>query len=159
MCAKGCGGGGARVSSLPRALPVPLRPTWPLLGTLSGFGSLWQRVHPKPTSLGCLVTRGRQLPDCFPARNPCERGCVHGLKPSAPPGRSPRPPTAPVTEEPWPGQAQAHGLAFCLLSAGDAIPTMKPSSSPSSSGHQYKKFSFEGTTGLSHASGPLQSGE
>ncbi|XP_045046058.2 fas-binding factor 1 isoform X2 [Desmodus rotundus] len=26
---------------------------------------------------------------------------------------------------------------------GDAIPTMKPSPSPSSSGHQYKKFSFE----------------
>uniref|UniRef100_A0A671EUS8 Fas binding factor 1 n=1 Tax=Rhinolophus ferrumequinum TaxID=59479 RepID=A0A671EUS8_RHIFE len=31
--------------------------------------------------------------------------------------------------------------------AGDALPTKKPSPSPSSLGHQYRKFSFEGTTG------------
>ena len=48
---------------------------------------------------------------------------------------------------PWLGEAQARDLAFCLLLAGDTVPAKKSPPSPSNFGHQYRKFSFEGTTG------------
>lgn len=48
---------------------------------------------------------------------------------------------------PWLGEARACDLAFSLLLAEDTIPAKKPPPSPSSFGHQYRKFSFEGTTG------------
>lgn len=47
----------------------------------------------------------------------------------------------------WLGAAKAYDLAFCLLLTGDTVPAKKPPPSPSSLGHQYRKFSFEGTTG------------
>lgn len=94
----------------------------------------------------------------IPDRSLCEnwggvdtsRGYVPGHSLSAPLGRRARHPTA----QPWcAGQTWARAdpgrdLAFSLLSAGDAIHTKKPSPSPGSFGHQYKKFSFEGTAGL-----------
>lgn len=42
-------------------------------------------------------------------------------------------------------RAQAH-LAFCLLLTGNTIPTKK-APPPSSFGRQFRKFSYEGTTG------------
>lgn len=65
-----------------------------------------------------------------------------------PPGRSVRQPSGPSLglAECRPGEIQACDLAFSLLPAGDAIPTKKLSPSPTSLGHQYRKFSFEGTT-------------
>lgn len=41
----------------------------------------------------------------------------------------------------------ACGLGSSLLPIGDAIPTKKRPPSPSSFGHQYRKFSLEGTAG------------
>lgn len=92
----------------------------------------------------------------FPVKSLCEiwgsadtsQGHVHSHSPSAPSGRSAciLHPSHSV-EEPQPARAQAVTLPS-LLSAGDAIPTKKPSPPPGSFGHRYKKFSFEGTTGL-----------
>ena len=110
-------------------------------------------ASPKPMSLECLMTRGRQLPDSVSLPEASVRMPVSTAT-------SPQLHVGEV-HGPIHGRTLARtdpGLAFSLLSTGDAIPTMKPSPSPSSSGHQYKKFSFEGTMGLSHASGTLQSG-
>lgn len=75
--------------------------------------------------------------------------CVHGHKPSATrwkytAARGPRHGVAACRPE----ETQACDLGSSLLPVGDAIPTKKLPPSPSSFGHQYRKFSLEGTTGL-----------
>uniref|UniRef100_A0A671EWU5 Fas binding factor 1 n=1 Tax=Rhinolophus ferrumequinum TaxID=59479 RepID=A0A671EWU5_RHIFE len=49
-------------------------------------------------------------------------------------------------KEELPSNPKPAGM-FTASEKGDALPTKKPSPSPSSLGHQYRKFSFEGTTG------------
>ena len=74
--------------------------------------------------------------------------CVHGHKPSATrwkytAARGPRHGVAACRPE----ETQACDLGSSLLPVGDAIPTKKLPPSPSGFGHQYRKFSLEGTAG------------
>lgn len=104
------------------------------------------------------MTGGQEVaPDHISPAEACVRTSEVWTQPTAvSTPMSPQPPTEKGTPSqgprhgvagPWLGEGQAYDLAFCLLLTGDAIPAKKPPPSPSSFGHQDRKFSFEGTTG------------